>query len=109
MSPPTAIIAEPEASAVADILETAIELRHARRRVDEAMAKTGVEQFSVARSSAWQQAAAAQSWVHELLSRIASRARREDIEPDQLLRLADQVIDGRRRLPDDIEPMGMAA
>lgn len=109
MPRPTAIIPEPWASAVGDILETAIELRQARKRAAEAAAKADAEQFSVLRSSTWQQTAAAQSWVHELLARIASRAGRDELDADELLKLANDVIDGRRRLPEGIEPIGMAA
>lgn len=85
---------EPEASAVADVLETVAELRRASEkalRVREAPPAKLACAIEAERQ--------ADAWVVELTQRVQSRARSAAIAENHLLALACDVLDGRRRLP----------
>ena len=92
---------EPYASAVADILLTAEKLRDASVIAVDARAAAN-RQGSVMTDA--ENADAAEAWVKELTARIRARADRDGLPIDMVLAFANQILDGRLRLPDGIEP-----
>jgi predicted proteasome-type protease len=98
-------ILEPLASAVADVLETAGELKLATAKAIAAQRQENAGRFSVDPASPWQHARRANEWVRELTERIASRAARDSIDVNVLLNAVDDVAAGRKLLPEGVAAM----
>lgn len=91
---------------VADVLATVGELRQAslnaarlRRLADKAQGGALREHHA---------ADAAEDYVRELTDRITGRAARDDVDPNEAIRLAERVLDRKMRLPEGVEPLEAA-
>jgi hypothetical protein len=102
----SAFVSKGEAVVVADVLGTVAELRQAsaaavRLRSVADQAKGG----ALLEHNAAEQA---EDYVRELTARIAGRAARDDMEPNEAIRLAERVLDGKLRLPEGVETLEAA-
>lgn len=100
------IIPEPEAIAVADVLNAVGELRQASttavrlRRIADGTKGAALFEHHRARR--------AEDYVAELTDRIASRARLAGMEVNELMHFAEAVLDQRMALPEGVEAMEAA-
>jgi hypothetical protein len=98
------IIPDPEAAVVADVLHTVAALRLASSTLATLKRRDGDKTTF----GAIEKIERAEGYVRELTERVQSRARAGDVEENELLRLAEAVLDGRRRLPDGIQVLEAA-
>jgi hypothetical protein len=91
-----------EAVAVADVLATVAELRLATANLARLRRRSpgNGRQWEIVAIEAEERAAA---FVRDLTGRVQARAHSACMPADDLLRLAEAVIEGRRRLPAGVE------